>query len=523
MDESNQKPTNRRRTTPKYEDNETTVTAIRDPFTALIEAEEKQRIESTDIKTILKQNSGELSLSEILQKKNLSLTELLRGNPQAIRALSHIETTPKYARLPPSLGLLPRKDLEMRQNYQNDQPDLTSDEVLEAQRKRLSLLHGNKATKYPEIVNLDVVTEESTEKRIFVPSTQIYSETTTTKALPLSNAKINKIITPIVPPRAIPIKVHEIFGLQNEIITTQGPFKMKIDIDITTNEPIIEDKTIVPPNKLKNVTAKEEIMEIMKNPIEKERLSKILKLRNMTVEELVKQRERGSSQLHLADIFHKKTLEPEPKEEPHVGHIIIEKTARKPKNTLVTLKPEDFYTITSFPTVKIETIQSTTKPPFLPIWEEIYSGIFNSKDEVKYTTEEMVDLNRLEEIDQHLVDLSDDRLNLNDDEDFITLPTGVKSAILASLAIVGLSLIVFLTILVIFKWSQRQKRKLNYSGSFSGSRIKSPILEPVTQTRTFRSFVSETLGRKKPYSYYKSSMQSMSDSIWDSEKKSYMI
>jgi hypothetical protein len=111
--------------------------------------------------------------------------------------------------------------------------------------------------------------------------------------------------------------------------------------------------------------------------------------------------------------------------------------------------------------------------------------------------------------------------NVYDDEEFINLPSGVKSAILASLAIIGLSLLVFLTILVIFKWTQKQKGRLNYNGSFSGSKIRSPILE-TAERRTFKAFMSETLGKKK--NYYKAQLQSMSDSIWDNdEKKSYMI
>ncbi|XP_047997886.1 uncharacterized protein LOC125235377 [Leguminivora glycinivorella] len=61
-------------------------------------------------------------------------------------------------------------------------------------------------------------------------------------------------------------------------------------------------------------TAKFEIQEILKDKMTKERLAKILRERNMTLNELVNHRERGSSHVHLADIFHNASKEPNPPE-----------------------------------------------------------------------------------------------------------------------------------------------------------------------------------------------------------------
>ncbi|RZC41309.1 hypothetical protein BDFB_001144 [Asbolus verrucosus] len=647
-DEINQRSYSRRRLTPVYDEIEETTESriknpvfekIRDPFTALQEAEEKQKkkveestMSTPDLKALLKQSGG-LSLSEVLQQKNLSLAELLKGNQQAISALARqteatTETavstdSPKYRRLPPSVGLKKVTNRNFEHNYEQDD-DLTSHEVLEAQRKRLALLHGHKDTKmFSDVTRFDVVTEETTEKRIFVPSnskfytsvdykpeilfkgvttTPVPTTTPTAKAgpvsfrsrtreLPLTSAKLNKFVSKStdearIPAKAVTININEIFGFsvadgKNSTEASDGPFKMTIDLgEIVTTEAardeenVIQIKTVSPvefsdelkittatsiADKLKHVTAKEEIMEILKNPADREYLSRILQTRNMTVEELVEQRERGSSQLHLADIFHNKTREPEPKDEPFIGHInsanfnsfpffnrksksrAMSTTSKPPLRTdkqLVTTKPP--YTITSFPTFKIETNKNFKTQPFLPVWKQLYPSLFTDVYENNHyddhtefaktttpTTRKMnYDLESLEDIENTLAEAANSKRNLHhqniyDDNEFISLPTGVKSAILASLAIIGLSLLVFLTILVVFKWTQKQKRRLNYNGSFSGSKIKSPILEP-DQKRSFKMFMTETLGRKK--NYYKSHLQSMSDTIWDDgEKKSYMI
>ncbi|XP_063915350.1 DNA ligase 1-like [Zophobas morio] len=644
-DEIAQKSNSRRRLIPVYDEEEVkTYERVRDPFTALQEAEEKQKTKvedstkTPDLKTLLKQSGG-LSLSEVLQQKNLTLSELLKGNRQAISVLAReTETTTeivtstkgfKHRRLPPSIGL--KKDIN--RNFVRTSDNLSSYEVIEAQRKRLALLHSHKDTKmFPDVVQFDVVTEATTEKRVFVPSspkssnlvsteqiitipTTTRTTTTTTTAtttttstttqapltspksrqrgLPMTSAKLNKVVkdTPKLPSQAIPINLNDIFGLssiseKNETEISDGPLKMIIDLtEIATTElPSESENTITTATpvlileelpktttasvglKLKRVTAKEEIMEILKNPFERENLSKILSTRNMTVEELVQLRERGSSQLHLADIFHNKTLEPEPKDEPFIGHIqgdvlddhpFINRKAKtmpiSPEVTPITqssLKIEKElttklpYTITSFPTYKIETNKDANIQPFFPIWQQLYPHFFEDAYEnnnlqdtpgfvqpITTTTEKMSfeELERLEEIENALAEAANEQLKVDlpqnvysdDEEEFINLPSGVKSAILASLAIIGLSLLVFLTILLIFKWSHKKKARLNYNGSFLGSKIRSPILEP-NQKRTFRTFVSETLGRKK--NYYKTHMQSMSDSIWDNEeKKSYMI
>ncbi|XP_039757060.1 uncharacterized protein LOC120631508 [Pararge aegeria] len=94
------------------------------------------------------------------------------------------------------------------------------------------------------------------------------------------------------------------------------------------------------PMKTKNIThtiqkalvtednAKFEIDEILNDNHTSAKLSKILKERNMTLKELVEHRERGSSHVHLADIFHNASREPNPPE-PFLSKSLIEPISRE--------------------------------------------------------------------------------------------------------------------------------------------------------------------------------------------------
>lgn len=637
---------------------------------------EAHKVAIPDLKAVLKQ-AGTGSLSEILQQKNLSLSELLMGNQKAISALTETphevtepvvdpETAPdidttKYRRLPPSIGL--RKTINRNFEQQGDSLEtLSTKEMLEAQRKRLSLLGHKNNRLFATVTKYDVITEPTTERRIFVPShpklytthvfkpnidfyndqftkpsQEIIKEKPTTtisttpktvtatgtiflkpksKDLPLTNAKISKLTTKLALkveegeeeeeekeseenypimfnfPKPIPINVQEVYGYNNkrnkfeskhasvsDAEDNDEPVKMSIDLDVfteKTTEKLDADNNNYPKSaatstesttmdeyqgeKLAPATAKDEIMEIMRDPISRERLSRILENRNMTVKELVDQRERGSSQLHLADIFHNKTKEPEPKGEPFIGTINLEhfnsfplfgrqqKSRKFDDEQSSTLTPTSTISVveiheetsrptlssTSFPAIKIgmENTQDQVQP-FL--WPNLESGLFsqipqnknkgiNNKpsdplkefddDQERYSDEE---LQRLEDIDSTFSLVSNEKLNVEntiqqqEEEVLINIPSGVKSAIFVSLAIICLSIVVFLTILLLFKWTQRQNKKINYCNSLS-TKIKSPMIIQGRPTSAIKSFMNETLGRKK--NYYKSNVQS-TDDLWE--------
>lgn len=603
---------------------------VRDPFTALLEVDAKARLKKkqqeletkesemttvSDLKMLLKQSVGSISLSEILQQKNLSLGDLLQGKGQAISALTEKpEDMPeiKEYRNPvedyPQVNQWKVIDEPLYLNRQKPKYPSVSDSVETIDIKNTSDIPKSKYSKPPRfssIKNFDVVNEPTTERRIFVPShpkyytsatykpklnrTETTITTTTTEKpptarpsitrkpfyenkyldfrskyvsmkpklknpLPITSAKLNNVNnkeeneTTQIPLKAFTIDLEDIFGFskisnQTEFTNSisvkadEGPMKMDFDLNslmrkveiqkittstTTTNRvPITEYAS----KKIKPSNAREEISEILRDNKSRNNLTKILRLRNMTVEELVAQRERGSSQLHLADIFHNQTREPEPPVEPLVGHVRLAND-RKPKTMLdkTVNSSNDQVKVTNFPKYKIEldkvTKESEASPSELLIWKSLYPTP-NPKNYSKI--EDIIDdVKRIEDIENSISDAVNNEFNVELDEDdyenktFFKFPLGVKSAIIASAAIIGISCSVFLTIFIIFKWNQKQRQRLCYTDSFSCSRIKSPILESIPK-RTIKTIMSETLGRKRKYSNVYP--QSMSDYMWENDKK----
>ncbi|XP_069360001.1 uncharacterized protein [Maniola hyperantus] len=99
-------------------------------------------------------------------------------------------------------------------------------------------------------------------------------------------------------------------------------------------------------------TAKYEIEEILNDNHTSAKLSKILKERNMTLKELVEHRKRGSSHVHLADIFHNASREPNPPE-PFLSKSLIEPISKEtyPLRALLEANLHDPRTTTIDPTV----------------------------------------------------------------------------------------------------------------------------------------------------------------------------
>ncbi|CAG9788152.1 unnamed protein product [Diatraea saccharalis] len=93
----------------------------------------------------------------------------------------------------------------------------------------------------------------------------------------------------------------------NNEIKTKKPYLHALTSKATT---VTDYPTIITTEE----TAKIEIEEILSDTTTSDKLSKILKERNMTLNELLEHRERGSSHVHLADIFHNASREPNPPE-----------------------------------------------------------------------------------------------------------------------------------------------------------------------------------------------------------------
>ncbi|CAG4945837.1 unnamed protein product [Parnassius apollo] len=118
----------------------------------------------------------------------------------------------------------------------------------------------------------------------------------------------------------------------------------------TTPRPTISISTT---EKTSNI----EIEEILNDTSTSARLSKILMERNMTLSELVEHRERGSSHIHLADIFHNASKEPNPPE-PFLSKSLIEPISKEtyPLRALLEANLHD-------PTIKAPTIEPYLMQP----------------------------------------------------------------------------------------------------------------------------------------------------------------
>lgn len=438
---------------------------VRDPFTALKEEDEKLKkikVESTTIplkvKEVLKETTEKrVSLSELLQRKNLTLSELLKGDPAVLLALTE----------------------NSQETSNNINRNFESTEKTD-----------------PPIVDLQKITTEPTKTNLFL----VRRKEIVTNRMSLK-------------PKLRLAKPRE--PEKNESVVANGPVRVTIDLDSAEELP----------EKLKNVTAKEELMEILRDPIGSERLARILEMRNMTLEELIQQRERGASNLHLSDIFHSEKREPVPKEKPLIGKIVVFPTVKvvplqPPKGRALEFpEQKPAYTVTSFPTYKIEMEKPDQSHQFFPV-DSFHEN--SGESSTYYSTDfaGIEDIQRIEDVENRIAEAVNEKLNVELIEETSSVThSGVKSAIVASAIIVGASLSVFLTIFVVFKWTQKQKRRLNYCDSFT--RIRAPILEMERNKRSIRTIMTETLGRKKPY-YKQNLQQSMSDNVsWEGEKKPY--
>ncbi|GLV35338.1 uncharacterized protein CBL_01512 [Carabus blaptoides fortunei] len=679
---------------------ETVTEKIRDPFTALNQEqtnrrrpyskrkyankdEDEEQVQTTDmpdsmssnsldLKTLLKQSGG-ISLSELLQQKNLTLADLLKDDeddkPKRYNANSN------NRRLPPI-----RKYTKQNEYNDDDSEFTTIKENLLLQKKRTSANTDNKQN--IPLFNSAEPIDITTDHRIFVPShpkyytsvdykpnikelhidktTESFSTTTaplsektsesfsiisstvtfstsenpTTvrsknhfkvrplNTLPPTLAKLKNLAAkttmksvvnsetenypklPSIPPKAFKINLNELFGVTKPYISTQSPTTegpMKISVNINQlfqtpekNEPD-SNLVITENNKVKNkyvkeerekivaLSAKDEIMEVLSDSTSRENLTRLLKLRNMTVEELVAQRERGSSQKHLADIFHNQTKEPEPAEEIVVSQIMKDSPSdykssvvdppslfetfpvfkQRPNINIPSDETEYYTSVIELPSKTRESRQNQLSTKELDdynfignplfgtttaksndiygVWSQAYTKVNKHNKQPlleKVMEDELIitdEAQRIEEIENRLAEAVNGALNidvnnqkpyiekLEEENEFFRLPYGVRSAVVASAIIVGISLLVFLTIFIIFKWTQRQRKQLVYGNNFSSSKIKSPILESQYQGRIFENIVNATLGRKKRINTISTNSEphSLQDYLWDNDRKPF--
>lgn len=316
----------------------------------------------------------------------------------------------------------------------------------------------------------------------------------------------------------------------------------------------------------KFIDDKTELLDLLGDRRSGARLVKVLKQRNMTLEELIDHRKRGSSQLHLAEIFLNKTKAVEkvvvatapianpPSPLPTKFNVV---TAFKhfPSFNLETVKsvnPDDIKTdsdgasyftsiINVHPTaevlkegrslrrpvtIKIAESEKRTIPthqwstnsgaatdPAQPIniahehnfldSQSSRAMVFASQRAPSYRPSTGDDLATFHDTVIDQTRDNDAAARFHDPLDLeltghgfkrnsvlienAQMPIGVRSAIIASASIVGVSLAIFIVIFLIFRWRQRRRRKICYSDRFQTLRGRLPILKSRDASPTKRS------------------------------------
>ncbi|XP_013173017.1 PREDICTED: uncharacterized protein LOC106121761 [Papilio xuthus] len=110
--------------------------------------------------------------------------------------------------------------------------------------------------------------------------------------------------------------------------STKSPVQKSIKRSRPREKKLKPSTTAAPIVSTTEKAAKFEIEEILHDSLSSATLSKILRERNMTLSELLEHRERGSSHVHLADIFHNASREPNPPE-PFLSKSLIEPISKE--------------------------------------------------------------------------------------------------------------------------------------------------------------------------------------------------
>lgn len=309
-------------------------------------------------------------------------------------------------------------------------------------------------------------------------------------------------------------------------------FKKTLDkLDVTERNP-----TLFTDITSRFIDDKTEIMDLLSDRRSGARLVKVLKQRNMTIDELIDHRKRGSSQLHLAEIFFNRTRSlPTSTLPPQTDPINQTKldvvTAFKnfpdfnlesvrsvnPDEIKTDSQGESYFTsvINVQPTAEVAKEGRAMQKPFsvklmesatktnIPtqLWhtdssvdtnflENASPGIA-SMHSLRPSTGDEISANGFHEIiDQNRNDAAAryrDPLDLELTghgyrrnsvliENAQQAPMGVRSAIVASASIVLISLTIFIIIFLVCRWRQKRKRKICYTDRFQAIRGRLPIL-----------------------------------------------
>ncbi|XP_062553825.1 uncharacterized protein LOC134219144 [Armigeres subalbatus] len=255
---------------------------------------------------------------------------------------------------------------------------------------------------------------------------------------------------------------------------------------------------------------RKEILELMEDRRIGARLAKVLSQRNMTLDELLEHRKRGSSQLHLSEMINGKVRPIEDKMDIVTA---FEHFPRFSLGNLRSIQPDDikldsqgfsyFTSIISMrPTDETHkegrSMQHRGDHKFMD-WKQQphqqhptnhkmdgihFLGNGGSKGGLivpsRMSADAEFDSSHDQPSSSDLLDLELTGHGFNHRHtvtiESTSMPLGVKSAIIASACIVGISLAVFAVIFVVCRWRQRRRNKLNYTENFNMAKGRLPMM-----------------------------------------------
>uniref|UniRef100_A0A182LSA1 Uncharacterized protein n=1 Tax=Anopheles culicifacies TaxID=139723 RepID=A0A182LSA1_9DIPT len=287
-------------------------------------------------------------------------------------------------------------------------------------------------------------------------------------------------------------------------------------------------------NDLSPITSaddRRELLELMEDRRIGSRLAKVLSQRNMTLEQLLEHRRRGSSQLHLAEIANGKV---KPIDDKIDIVTAFEHFPRFNIGNLRSIRPDDikldsqgFSYFTSIINIRpsdeaykearaLQDRHRSRRPTSTGNHrgETHFLVKGGSKDRLLVPSRMSAGMEHSYGSNSENYDHQEDRNEVGDLLDLelsghgfqhhrsasvtiesTSMPVGVRSAIVASSAIVGVSLVIFIAIFVACRLRQRRRQKLNYTENFNMAKGRLPILHASEQETVRKSCTPSASGR----------------------------
>lgn len=508
-DEEYQKPRPRKRRPPQND--EFTEARMSYPYYQPVRPTALTSNSNADLKILLKKQQGQsLSLSEILQRSNLTLPDLLQGKVSVVDLLKGM------------------KDEELEGFRQGGSEKIELQNLKEPYGKEeLQYKLFEPESKFQKEENETLELPKPAESGMVIPHKEIEVKNKDSKIMMSEKMAISenpvRVSTTMKNPESSPVNKPEKVDIEDDEIMEFSDFNMQSSTEDTTlqveqvinpefeNEEIEEATTqlsepesttkSVPVEitssapvsqryelKLGNISnhllklepnARAEILELLSSGPSAKRLERLLESRNMTLEEFIALRQRGSSQVHLAEVS---------KHRMQKSHVQVQTTTTKPETTSkITTK----ITTTTVPTSTEEIRDNVADEQRVSEHEkevpdearEIFN-IFTAFDTVPFETQPdeekkngsmaVVEVGRVEEILDESGTLSEVFKTVESDVEEAAFFSRMTPSIIASGAILGVTLLVFA--MIFFVCRTQQKQKYTYRNTFSRSVFQSPAM-----------------------------------------------